>query len=180
MARSNNNSNQKNDTSLGKTDLSKKTDEELLKIADDFGVDGADKILKDSGREGFIHALKQKVKHLFPGDDETEADDETPVQKLEKDFKKDTQFFKSIIPGLHITFGPRPRRNQLKLQKKAHFVRFIPYKGFNEEKGEEYTIGLLHTEEPDAIEVMQDDPNVTELTKDEYLDLAGNLQRTKF
>ena len=101
------------------------------------------------------------------------TDDE--LQSLINDFQnndesdRDFKYFKSTISGLSIQIGDEPGRDEIPQE-----VRFKPYNFFDEEKGDHYQLGLLRTDEPDAIEVMDDDPNVTEITQDEYEQLIEN------
>lgn len=106
------------------------------------------------------------------------TDDE--LQQLINDFQNDDKsdadlkYFKTSIAGLQIQIGDEPARDE-----QAQMVRFSPYKFFDEENGEHFVVGLLETDEQDAIEVMADDPNVEEITKAEYDEFLEKGEKTR-
>lgn len=99
------------------------------------------------------------------------SDDEDQKQE----FTKDTKFFKSSIAGLAIQIGDEPSR-----EEQPSVVRFTPYEFRDEKRGENYTVGYLATEEQDALEVLADDPNVTEIDEKEFRDVLENGKRAKY
>lgn len=112
-----------------------------------------------------------KVPTLNNNDANAPTDDDDKKQE----FTKDTKFFKSRIAGLAIQIGDEPDRDE-----QPSVVRFTPYEFRDEKRGENYTVGYLATEEQDALEVLADDPNVTEVDEKEYRDVLENGKRAKY
>lgn len=81
----------------------------------------------------------------------------------DREFTPDTAFFRSTIPGLSIQFGDEPERDE-----QPQEVRFVSYEQFDAARGEHYRVGYLATDEADAIEVLQEDLNVTEIDEADY------------
>lgn len=101
--------------------------------------------------------------------------EEQPTEPVEE-FSSDTRFFKSKIAGLSIQYGDEPERDEAPTT-----VRFTPFEFFDEKRGERYTVGFLATEEPDALEVLAEDPNVEEIdSQDEYLKQRGEGTRARY
>lgn len=86
-----------------------------------------------------------------------------------QEFDSDFQFFRSTIAGLSVPLLANDPDDRGELLQE---VAFTPVELFNEDIGEHYRIGLLATDEQDVIEVLLEDPNVTEITLDEYNDLV--------
>lgn len=79
-------------------------------------------------------------------------------------FSKGTKFFKSVtIPGLSVQYGDTPAPNE-----PQQLVTFQQRKFFDDRTREHYIEGYLATDESDAIEVLTDDVNVTEISKDDF------------
>lgn len=82
---------------------------------------------------------------------------------------EDDRYFKSAISGLTVPFPALDNEDRSELEKS---VRFTPYLYKDEAKGEDYKLGLLATDEPDIIEVLEDDINVEEIDEKEYQELV--------
>ncbi len=74
------------------------------------------------------------------------------------------RFFKSAIAGLAVALSESDDRGEVGVEE----VRFEPYEIWNEKRGEHYRIGLLATDDDNAIQVLEDDPNVEEIDEDAY------------
>jgi hypothetical protein len=96
------------------------------------------------------------------------------LNKSKSDFGSDFKFYKSSLAGLSVRIGDEPERSEQPTK-----VRFVPYSEFDEAKGEHNTVGYLATDEQDAIEVLADDPNVTEIEESEYREATENGKRAK-
>ena len=90
-------------------------------------------------------------------------------------FNSDTKFYESVIAGLSVQVGDSPERDE-----QPELVRFTPYEFFDEEKGEQYVKGYLATDEKDAIEVLSEDPNVSEISKEDYEKAVKDGKRAKY
>lgn len=109
------------------------------------------------------------------------TDDE--LQELINDFQNQDEesereglhYFKSQVAGLSIQIGDEPARDE-----QPSTVRFTPYEFFNEERGEHYTVGFLATDEQDALEVLADDANVEEISKEDYEKARQEGKRSKY
>ena len=97
-------------------------------------------------------------------------------EKTEPEFGADFKFYKSEIAGLGVRIAEPEDRSEVGIEK----VRFVPYEFRDEKKGENYRIGLLATEEPEAIEVLVDDPNVVEIEQAEYEKLVETGKRVPY
>lgn len=109
-----------------------------------------------------------KVPNLNKKDDED-------TEQEQKSFGSDFKFFESTLPGLGVRIGDEPARDE-----QPQKVRFVPYEFFDEEKGDHYSLGYLATDEQDAIEVLSDDPNVKEITEDEYREATEKGKRARY
>ena len=109
------------------------------------------------------------------------TDDE--LQELINDFQNQDEesereglhYFKSQVAGLSIQIGDEPARDE-----QPNTVRFTPYEFFNEKRGEHYSVGFLATDEPDALEVLADDANVEEISKEDYEKARQEGKRSKY
>lgn len=102
--------------------------------------------------------------------------DETDEQSEEQDDDNaDTKYYRSrTVPGLSVQIGFEPERDEQPLE-----VRFTPYEYRDDNKGEWVRVGMLATDESDAQEILDDDPNVEEISKKEYYDFVGKNRRAK-
>lgn len=97
-------------------------------------------------------------------------------QEEEQSFGEGYRFYKSTtLPGLSVQIGDSPTGQQ----DQPQHVQFTPHEFFDEEKGDHYKVGYLATDEQDAIEVLADDTNVTEISESEYRDETQNAKRVK-
>lgn len=74
----------------------------------------------------------------------------------------ESRYFKTPISGLTIPFG------EAKPGEMEKSARFTPYQLFDQAKGDHYKVGLLATDEPDILEVLEKDGNVQEIDQEEY------------
>lgn len=90
---------------------------------------------------------------------------ETPENNEPKEkFSKDTKFFRSPhIVGLSVQYGDTPGPGE-----QQQVMTFQPRKFFDERTREHYVEGFLATDESDVCEVLADDINVVEISKEEY------------
>lgn len=95
----------------------------------------------------------------------------------EEEFSDSFKYYKcTTVPGLSVQIAAPEKRSEVGILE----VRFIPYRFWNEKVGENYTVGLLNTDEPEAIEILADDPNVEEIAEDEFLDLTDKGTRVPY
>lgn len=91
----------------------------------------------------------------------------------ENEFTSDTHFYKSVVAGLAVALPALDPEDRSELHQE---VKFTPYTFFDEKKGERYQLGLLATEEPDVLDVLTDDPNVEEISEEEYQQLLSEAR----
>lgn len=115
---------------------------------------------------------------------EAEASAETDAQELEAEkaaeqeqevFGEGTKFYKSVLAGLSVQIGDSPERDE-----QPNMVRFQPYEFRDEARGENYTVGYLATDEPDAQEILDDDGNVEEITEKQYRDQTSSGKKARY
>lgn len=104
--------------------------------------------------------------------DQAQVDlDEEKRQEAEQEDSTDTQYFRSDIAGLEIVIGdPDPAKGEVAPKT----VSFVPY--WQQKKGIEgsFKVGYLKTDVGDALRKLADDPNVEEISKDEFYDQTTN------
>lgn len=87
----------------------------------------------------------------------------------------DTKYYRSkLLPGLSIQIGDEPGR-----QEQPTEVRFTPYAEKDEKTGDTNRVGYLATDEPDAQEILTDDANVEEISKEEFEQATENGTRAR-
>lgn len=74
-----------------------------------------------------------------------------------------TKYFRSSIAGLEVVIG-QPDRDLGEVAPKT--VRFVPYR--EKEFGDVVKVGYLSTDDTVALKKLLNDPNVTEIEKDEF------------
>lgn len=139
----------------------------LEKAADDLGVDyKAD--TTDEGLQKLINEAQNKAGGE-PAQD-PEGADGLGI------FAEGTVFYKSNIPGLDVQLAEPEDRSDVGVEN----VRFQPYEFKNKENGEKYKLGLLATDDQDAIDILSEDPEVTEIDENEYRDLATEGEKVAY
>lgn len=111
--------------------------------------------------------LEKKAKKLGLEFVPETTDDE--LEQLIADFDSDDdsgeqRYYRSSIPGLAVSLSESDDRSEVGVDE----VRFKPFQLWDEKKGEHYKVGLLATDEPEVIEVLEEDSNVVEIEQDEY------------
>lgn len=99
-----------------------------------------------------------------------------PDENEEFDNPSDLCYYKSQIPGLAVRIAENEDRDITGVEK----VRFIPYEFTDSKRGEKYRLGLLATDEPEAVEILDDDHNVTKINEDEYNRLVETGKRVPY
>lgn len=122
--------------------------------------------------------LEEKAKelNLIFVDDTT--DDE--LEQLISDFDTPTEdnsdmkyYCCKLLPGLSIQIGDEPGR-----EDRPSEVRFVPYQD-KDKNGDAIRVGYLATDEQDAQEILEDDPNVEEITSQDFEKATLNGKRAK-
>lgn len=100
---------------------------------------------------------------------------DTPDQN--EDFDSTTKsYYKTMIPGLAVRIMENEDRDVTGTEK----VRFVPYEFNDEKRGEKYRLGLLETDEPEAVEILDEDHNVTKIDAEEYAELVKTGKRVPY
>lgn len=107
--------------------------------------------------------------------DKSQSDENTDnKENQDEEFNSDTRFYKSSIPGLAVALPPLDEEDRSELHQE---VKFTPYNFFDEKKGDHFQLGLLATDEFEVLEVLADDPNVEEISEEEYQQLLSEVRK---
>lgn len=97
------------------------------------------------------------------------ADFDTPEED-----NADMKYYRSKgLPGLSIQIGDEPGREDQPTE-----VRFTPYQE-KDKNDDAIRVGYLATDEQDAQEILSDDPNVEEISKEDFEKATVNGKRAK-
>lgn len=84
------------------------------------------------------------------------------------DTQASTHYYRSGISGLEVVVAPA---DESKGEVAPQTVRFAPYR--EKEFGDVTRVGYLATDNAKAVKALKDDPNVTEISQDEFDKATG-------
>jgi hypothetical protein len=124
--------------------------------------------------------LEKKAKEL--GLSFVPESSDSDLEKLIKDFESEDkdptkkQYYKTATAGLAVSLSDSDERGSVGVDE----VRFTPYELWDEKKGDHYRLGLLETDEPEAIEILDEDSSVTNITQTEYKNLIKDGKKIAY
>lgn len=139
--------------------------EDLIKEASELGIPGLDPDMTNDQLQTAINDFKaeKEAEEAAAQEDEPEVDEnEVPFEPAEN-LQNGVKYYRSTLPGLSVAVEEPEQRSDL-----LNEIHFQPVEHWNEQLGDHYKLGYLATDEPNAIEILADDQNVTEITWEQY------------